>query len=165
MKNCEFCGLWNCTSEAPICDEQRNGQAADHPCRAFKAGDWVEHPEYGIGQVAFVQPVKKGLRITFNNLKQTDWYPVDSIKIINDTIFPAKDMDGNSLNVGDTVLYPVAKGGAGNGACICWGIVVEIAKEATHRGYGYYTRALKIRPKKGGKIFTHNYPENCMLVL
>jgi hypothetical protein len=165
VNNCQYCGLWNCTADAPICDDQLEGKAANHPCRAFKAGDWVEHPEYGVGQISFVKPIEEGLRITFNDLQRTDWYSVDNIEKINDTIFPAKDMDGSLISVGDVILYPIAKGGAGNGACICRGTVVEIAKECTHRGYGYYTRYLKIKPKSGGKVFTHNYPNNCMVVL
>ena len=76
------------------------------------------------------------------------------------------DCQGKLIKVGDSVLAPFAKGGAGDGAYIFFGTVVAI-EEPTHRGYGYWTRKLKLRGKRRfetrDQTVTHNYPANCLL--
>lgn len=160
--NCEYCGKWDCKADAPICDEQREGKPSNHPCRQFKAGDFIHHEVYGMGQICFVLPIHKGLRITFNNNQPTEWYSHDGVVKVNDVVHPALDSAGKSINVGSKLMYPLSKGGAGNGACIRTGTVKKIG-DVTHRGYGYYTRKLSILDEQSGRIVSHNYPANCMI--
>jgi hypothetical protein len=75
---------------------------------------------------------------------------------------PPKDLNGKTITVGARILYPTAKGGAGNGAMINKG-TVEAIGEVKHRGYGYNTHDLKVRSVEDGKLKTVAYPKNCML--
>jgi hypothetical protein len=74
-----------------------------------------------------------------------------------------RDANGTLLAVGDTVLFPVARGGKGNAPIIRFGRIVKIG-EPEHRGYGYQTRTLNIRPQDGesDKLVKYNYPGNCL---
>ena len=73
------------------------------------------------------------------------------------------DMDGQPIAVGATILAPFAKGGAGSGAHMRRATVVEIG-EPEHRGYGYWTRLLKLRALDDGKAIRHLYPKNCLVI-
>jgi hypothetical protein len=73
------------------------------------------------------------------------------------------DMDGQPITVGTTILAPFAKGGAGSGAHMRRATVVEIG-EPEHRGYGYWTRLLKLRALDDGKAIRHLYPKNCLVI-
>lgn len=77
-------------------------------------------------------------------------------------VVPPVDMDGQPITVGCTVLAPWKSGGAGDGACIKRMVVVSI-ENPEHRGYGYYTRTLKLRGQDGKKQ-SHFYPSNCLVI-
>jgi hypothetical protein len=132
----------------------------------FKNGQWVNAQEHGTGIVVWDVPNEKGeIRVHFCYEKAPKdetciWLSPDLLTVNNNT-HPAKDMNGLDLSIGDRLYYPMAKGGAGNGACIKEGAVEKI-EEPTHRGYGYWTRKLKIRDYESNKIVTHNYPANCL---
>jgi hypothetical protein len=72
-------------------------------------------------------------------------------------------MHGTLITVGTELYFPTAAGGAGNGPAIRRGVVAAI-EEPSHRGYGYWTRRLKIRKADDGKIATMPYPANCLVI-
>lgn len=74
-----------------------------------------------------------------------------------------QDMDGQPIAVGATILAPFGKGGAGNGAYMRRATVVKILPP-DHRGYGYWTRTLKLKALDDGKTVRHLYPKNCLLL-
>jgi hypothetical protein len=73
-----------------------------------------------------------------------------------------KDLYGFEIQVGYSILFPVKQGGKGNAAVIRYGTVEHI-QEPTHRGYGYWTRRIKVRAFDTGKVWTVDYPGNCIL--
>jgi hypothetical protein len=73
-------------------------------------------------------------------------------------------MHGTPITVGTEIYFPTANGGAGNGPAIRRGTVTAIEPES-HRGYGYWTRRLKVRQVANGKIAIVPYPANCLVIL
>jgi hypothetical protein len=142
----------------------------------LKVVDWVNHEEFGLGligdHVAYDTynpdrkiPKEDEVLVFFRKDEKTEFF---TTKIVNkdsltpnDICFPAKDQRGEKIVVGSKILYPMTKGGAGNAACIKEG-KVEGIEQPTHRGYGYWTRKLKIRDNVSKKLITHNYPANCI---
>lgn len=87
---------------------------------------------------------------------------VDSIKGWVRACAPLVDMDGQPVTIGTTLLVPFAKGGAGNAAHMRRMVVVAI-HQPEHRGYGYFTRGLTLKPLDGGKNMHHHYANNCLV--
>ncbi len=73
------------------------------------------------------------------------------------------DMHGTLITVGSEIYYPTAKGGAGNGPTIRQGTVTAV-EDPTHRGYGYWTCRLRVRPAAAGTTVLLPYPANCLVI-
>lgn len=130
---------------------------------SFKHGDWITHNIYGPGRIDGNKlPDGKYPIINFENGNWTRAIEVEEQDLLpNHDIFPAYDSRGELITVGCKVLYPMSKGGFAGAASIKEGKVESIDKP-THRGYGIWTRQLKIRDDRSKKIITHNYPANCI---
>lgn len=71
------------------------------------------------------------------------------------------DQYGAPIKVGDTILFPVKRGGTFNEAIVRRGVVERI-DQPKPRGYGYITRALKVRAEGTNQLHTVNYSKNCI---
>lgn len=74
------------------------------------------------------------------------------------------DMNGRTIEVGQRVLVPFSKGGAGNAACMRYGRVVKFYGIPEHQGYGYFTMPFQVLLEDTGKKVKFNYPHNCLVV-
>lgn len=134
----------------------------------FKTGDCMVVADYYYNKTFSIEIHERNDRSKFAKCPQTgfcfdkeDLAEYHILQVLAQ--YTAFDKQGRVMCIGMRVYYPIAKGGAGNGACFKEGEVVKI-HEPSHRGYGYWTRKLGIKDKESGKIITHNFPANCMVL-